>query len=759
MLSGLCKKFVKSCVAASVLLLLGTASATAAVEGLSGFGQEALDEINAWHITSQNTLYYDYYDSHGNDFGSRFRYDGSQVYSEHYTSFDRRFSDYENVRGSVSQIINSSDYRSSQQGWHVEDLRLTWEKGDAAIPFRFDFGDLSANFSQRTVQQSLKGLQLEMQPDWKIGSAEQRHSIIAFSGMNQRILRDVQVNRDLFSGLSWLVDMARYGTWAFHVVHNYRDNRDDLGLAQREQVTWSMTFQKAFKVLTQTLNLEAEVAKFMGDYESFRNSSGVEEDKSDTGIFLNLQGSSDLPLTYGFRYETYGDDFQPHGSTITPNRRTFAWNAGWAFDSGLRLDGRAELYRNDLESVNHIDRDVYGLTFSGPVENPWLDDLNIYADYYRESQNDVNRFTNVTVHNYRLSLDARLYKQWGGGFNFSGQHIKDQAFPSVIIPRQYGIEITHPLKFWGATGVGGTEVTFRNVSSSFVESTEYGQEFFMSLSKGVHRLNLSAEVYREEARTPNSDNVISANFDGSYELVLDTHRFAFDFEIHDRNPNAVKPTQDYRFGLRYTFAFDKPAGADIRDFSFKDGYKRAPVAPLVERAVLESDASSTLDWFNQLAPGKLFSLSLPWLENARVTGHERSDGVWVYEKRLFADIAARQRLVIQVKDDVIQNTAWLIDLNEGVDAHEAEEIYHRIQNRLLTRFGNPSANLEEGDFASYRADILNGSLKRVTEWDLTQGRMRFGLPQRLDQKVRIEIQYADNFPPLREGSWSLESLR
>lgn len=61
------------------------------------------------------------------------------------------------MRGALSLLANTSDYRSDERGGVLERATLFWEKGDAGLPFRLEAGDFYAAQSPRTLQRGLKG--------------------------------------------------------------------------------------------------------------------------------------------------------------------------------------------------------------------------------------------------------------------------------------------------------------------------------------------------------------------------------------------------------------------------------------------------------------------------------------------------------------------------------------------------------------------------------------------------------------------------
>ena len=86
--------------------------------------------------------------------------------------------------------------------------------------------------------------------------------------------------------------------------------------------------------------------------------------------------------------------------------------------------------------------------------------------------------------------------------------------------------------------------------------------------------------------------------------------------------------------------------------------------------------------------------------------------------------------------------------------------FERIRNILIKMYGTPSLAFDRGDITLNLADdIRNGSFIRITEWILPGGIIRYGIPRRLDGQIRMEVQFAKSFPPVKDTLWSIEGVR
>ena len=716
------------------------------------------DYFRDWQMTGSNTVKYEYYDDKGHKPLSVYPHDASQVYNETALSLLRNFSPYESAALSTRGLINGSEYRSTEQGWVFEDVRASWQKGDAPyIPFRVDLGDYTESLSYRTIQQNLKGVQVELQPTTSFRSHTQRHSIIGFYGMQQIDYRDLDFNRDIYSGGSWLTDLARGGVWGFHFVNNYRQevrHPDPNPMPVRLQGTWGTTFEKVFEVLKQRIGIEAEVDQMNGDYETSPTPLGVEEGQSDIGTFFKLNGASGTLLDYGFRFEEYGEDFHPHGAAITPNRRTLSWTAGRKLVKDIRLDGRVEFFRDNLKSANRTDTMVEGLALSGPVSNPLLRDLYFYFNISRESIDGVNPFTNIRTWSYVGDINSALYEKWSGHFGFNLRNADDEGSEYLAIYREFTGDVGRVFSFWDVTADARLGTTFRE-NSGLVAGNDVSPFGSLSLEKGRHRLGVNASYLLEDSHQEFGQDVSSFSFRGGYSFTYGPHRLAVDFDVFNRNPyERTKSAEDYRIGISYTLSFDKPAGTSIRDFSWKEGYRPPPSVLEDIRADSPAYEISILD---AAAPGADLVAVQNELKTYGIENPRKQGNFWVYEARIFKDIHWRQQVVLEEKDGEIVRTALLIDLDPAGDAAKSGQAFELVRGVLLKRYGNPSADITKGSFSQrYAMAINSGTLVRVTDWSAQKGVLRFGIPPRFNQPVRIEIHYAASMSEPRESRWGLE---
>jgi len=159
--------------------------------------------LDDWSVSGTNTIRLEEYAIAGDETSSIFPFEGFQPYDELSVRFARTDSPYDRWRGEFVGLLNESDYRSPNDGIVLERFNLTREKGDGSLPHRLEVGDYFGYFSYRTLQRTLKGGQIDLQP--RGGWAGERHSVQVLSGFVNPSYRDLDPLEDYYNGASWLV--------------------------------------------------------------------------------------------------------------------------------------------------------------------------------------------------------------------------------------------------------------------------------------------------------------------------------------------------------------------------------------------------------------------------------------------------------------------------------------------------------------------------------------------------------------------------
>lgn len=702
-------------------------------------GPDDLDPFPEWRISGTNTMKAETYSSTGNKESSIYSERGGQYYNEFNIDFSRILSPFNQLKGSVSGVFNDSEYRSRDNGLIFERLNLTQENGDFPVPYRLEAGDYFGFYTQRTMQSSLKGLQLDLQPEFSLFGEE--NSVLIHTGVNLPDYKHGDPEDDLYSGMSWL--MGKKDTrLALNLVRNFRRDKDNT--PEREQYVYSLSGDHKWTLRDQTLSLNGELAWFNGDVDIGSSSYGK---RNDFGYFLNLKGKSKLPLTYNYRFEQYGEHFQPAGASVSSNRRTNEAKAGWRFKNGLRLQGRLQYFQDSLESDNTTDTKTAGFNLNGPLTNRFLPGLNMGLDSFLQYVTDDDNTVDTRTNSMNLNLTAPLCGKLSGRTNFSFMKTKNRITGSTTNEAcQANLGITHPIFLLGFKGGIDGGVSWQR---RLPDTQDIGANLGLNLGSGPHRINATYRAFLEDPVAKGAEGDIwTHSLAFAYAFTMGRHSIRLEGNYDDRNPELDTYTHDYKIGIAYTINFEKPA------------HPRPAMARTV-RPVSPKEKAPPKETFRlaDLSLGMNFSdarsLTESWFRGRGV----KLPGMIVFETEYYDDIDQRQRLVLVQDREKLEKVGVVIYLEDVGGLDTIEQIYQRLQAIITGRYGAP-ATYNTGNFSPNLVhDINAGKFIRNSEWTLSAGIIRLGMPQRLDGMVRIEVQYATSFPPPRQTFWSIEGLK
>jgi len=706
------------------------------------------DFFKGWHVAGRNSINFSYFDSGGDSANSSYSHKFGQLYNDLSLDFDKKFSPYHQVRGNIAGLVNDSKYRHDRNGFTIERFNLTQEQGETALPYRLELGDVYSFFTPRTIQKSIKGGQIELQPGKKFLGAYNAIQILAGDG-TARDYRNSVVG-DTYLGASWLMQWSKTG-FAINYTANRRQADVETNTAELDQSVVGMSVNHFMEIFSQHLEVDSEFSHFNGNPAGTgSNAHNVENNAN--AFFFKLAGNSNLPLTYNFLYEDYGQGYQPKGASVSQDRRTIDINSGWRFATGIGLRLRHQIYEDSKDTANQTDTDVWGITLSGGIPTGLFPDLNMNLDAFVNSSNDEGLTFKTRNRSISTSFNATLIKALTGSLQMGFQETENGLTgEKTNRTHSLGVNLAHPLQFAGFIGSLNGGTTFRRVqTTNGGGNDEPGFNLAFNLGKGDHNMDMS--VFYRDYQPYGSDDVLSQGINLAYAYTKGPHSIRMDSSINKRDPDVAEYTTDYKIGFTYTFSFEFPGtpaatGAMISEKrpSFPD-----------EDAVLPYTAT----YLTGLTPGMPMRASGPWLKKAGIGKGVTTGNVQVFEVRFFDTIHHRQRLVL-VKDsmDIIEISAVVIDLTNTGSPETIEQLYDELRAILVKRYGSPRI-YEQGEFGSdLFAQVNAGQFIRNTEWFTQAGILRIGIPRRLDRKVRIEVQLRKSFPGHKDTLWSVEQVR
>lgn len=716
-----------------------------ALSASSARAEPGLEFLDPWAISGSNTLRIEHYDTDGNTAASPYAFDGDQVYNEFNVRFSRRQSPWDLWRGEVNGVLNSSDYRSPDAGIVPERLSLVREKGDSAMPYRVEFGDYFGYFSYRSLQRSLKGAQIELQP--RTGGGPWRHSIQFLAGANSPGWRRIEFNDDFSFGGSWMADHRQMGTVGLNVVRNYRDANPTLGTLRRSQTVWTAVGRTERDIGGWPMVFEGEIGHLEGDTDGTAGPASGQNQEGN-GFFGQVSGKTNSPFTYRFRYERYDQHYQPAGSVITSDRRSAEGHLGYRLDSGVQLRGRVQSYRDGLESANPQDTTTRGFILSGPVLRDHVEGLTAYLDAYTQDVEDMAGGVNRDTKTMDLNLNKTLANGWNARMGLLFLSIDDNTGGGAgSDTRQISFAVDAPVSMHGFRGTVSPGIVLRDISGGANDGEEFFPTLALGAARGPHSLgfNLGYDVQDRDITGAVDTDTLSLAFNYQYTGRKDL--LGLEINNVDRNADPGADTDAWRVSVFWTHYFDKPA-------------TRLASAQPIGAAPQVPAPGGTLS-LTDLQPGMGLAEAQSRLQTANVSGGVPvTAGTTVYDAAVLPTIDQRQRVVVVTDADALERSALIIDFDDVGNTDTARQTFERVRRALVDRYGAPTSFFEQGDFsATLAGDVNSGRFIRVMEWEYASGVLRFGIPRRLDRRVRMELQFAKRFPAPQNTLWSIEAVR
>jgi hypothetical protein len=696
-----------------------------------------------WNISGSSSSRLDRFDAFGNKDASAFPELGFQAFSDFNVNFSRQISQFSSLNGFIFGTFNASDTRARKDGFFPERANITYVDGEALIPLRLEFGDFFGFFTQRTIISTLKGVQTELQPSASLFG--EFHSVQLFAGARAQDFRDNDFGDNTAFGASWLME---YDDTALSLNLAQNANREAGGTV--ENLVYSAALNQRMAVSDgHDLVLDFELAHFNGE---IAGNEGVFQTGS--AVFFDARGNVQ-PLDYGFRFELTDQFFRPAGAAVTADRRNFEANAGYRLDSGIRLRTRGQLLRDGLQSGDPTDTYVFGVNVAGPFLRDYVTGLSINADaFVQDVENRSNTTSNLTQ---VLNLNAALpvYDRLTGRFTLLYQSNKDRTNnDEVTLTRQFNATLSHPFDFFdGYRGSISGGALIRHVDAAGTENLDWGPSLNLSISRDDHSLTVGYNTLVQGASGNNAIDAISNNLSAFYRYRTGPHQFSAEFRYVGRSPDPGENVESFKFGVGYTFSFNKPAAGTESNPEAGTASEAGPAGAGFPIPVGGIDLA-------RVAPGTPVGQAVRNLEDMGLKGGAPFPSGFEYEDQVFEDIPERQRFALVVDDGVtrVDKVAVVIDLDQVATGQDAQILYEDLRARLSRSFGDPQT-FEQGAFSDNLANDVNaGQFIFNSEWRVDGGVLRLGFPRRLDGLVRLELQYAKALPPANETLWSIDSL-
>lgn len=697
-------------------------------------------------LNGSNTLRFEHYRAAGDMNAAPYSSLGWQNFDEVNLNGQYRASPFDQWRMQFAGVMSRSAYRSQSTGGTMERFALVRENGESSVPYRLEAGDLLGFYSMRTLQQSVKGGQFELQG----GSGSVRQSLVVTSGALGKPWRGFNSTpADNILGASWVIEHATFGHLSANLVNSRRDANLTTGALNRTQTVASLAAGNTYKHAMGQTTLEAEIAHMSGDHDGI---AGAVSGQSRQGGALYGQVSgrnTSGAMDYRLRFERNGQDFRPRAAVVAADREAREAHLGYRMKDGMQVRGRLQQFVDSRGTVNPSTTQVAGVNLSGALLPFLAPKLSGNVDIF--NQNVFNRAltSNATVQAMTLSLNHPLAGGMNGRVSASFNDTNNRvAGGFVSISKTLGADLDMPVKAWGFTGNLSFGLQYRRAMPNSSGQEAWAPRLATQLVRGPHSLSLDWSSQRQNMLAPGAVDVISSTPNLSYRYQTGQHVLGLEYNYNLRKPQPGLATEGERVSAFWTFNFDQPA----RVSTVVQGAHAAPIPTPAVRA-------TQVPGFFSLKPGMTLTDAKNLLGEQGIRTSVDLEGLKVFEATALPQLSQRQRIGLAHEAGDVDTLALVLDVDNPADGIGLIRQYEEVRRVFLDSLGNPSEFLDRGDVVPNVADAIRaGTFIRLTEWRVAGGTVRMGLPQRLDGQVRIEIQYT-RLPLTSQTRWSLEALR
>jgi len=704
------------------------------------FAQEA----GEWDWRGQTNYRAEHYDARGDLSASPYPFTGLQHTLGISFDAEQRANPFDFSRFSFTGTQSDSRYYSARDGFFPERINWTRQSGTAGIPYQAQAGDFFGSFSLRTLQTSLRGAMVELQP--QASSRDRRHSLMLLSGAAGQAYRQFQLRDNWFNGASYVLEDRALGRFAVNWAGNYRQADGVAGTLGRTQRVWSGAADVPFALGRQRLRLDAELARFTGDHDGLAGAASGQGQKGGALYSeLSARGTAELaPLNWRLRFERNSQHFRPAGAGVGADRIAREAFAGWRYASGLNLRGRLQMFRDGWDSGNLTRTNTGGLTLTGPLFAALLPGWTGNLDTYLQAVRNQAAPTDTRIFSARAdasrTLADGLTLRLGAGYLDN----EPRATPAGgTITRDVLATLAHSAQVAGWRGSVSYGATVRHIDGGASETRQFLPLASLSLAQGRHTAMASLSYAHLDQLNPAQTDTRSSTISLAYRYDLPRDKLGVELNTNYRNAVPGAHTEAYRLMFTWTHLFEKPKLAQ---------FGRAPLGA--------APGGGALD-LRELGPGRALAALESRLDALGLRAATRpAADLRVYDYRLLDEIDQRQRIAIQTLGGDIVRAGVAIEFDDVGNVNTLAQTFERVREALIRRYGSPSSVFNRGEFrAGLDNDVQTDRFIRLSEWRTPDGVIRFGIPRRLDRAVRMEVQIARDFPDPTQTRWGIEDLR
>jgi len=707
--------------------------------------------LERWSLSGSVRNHGEYRDSSGALAAGIFGQNKLDGYSELDLRFARAFNPYFTLDGSFFGAVDSSEFRGHRETVTPERFRLAVQRGDVTLPWKAEFGDYFGFTSIRTLQTPVKGARIEVQSPQ--GRDRWFHSGQLFAGnraFDYNTFVGQQFDDNVFAGYSHLIETPGIGSYIFSAIYNMQDGPTRRNI---ESGVASIAGEHSVRFGTHQVTAEAEAAFMIGE-----SATGARITNSRAaGLFSQINGITNSNWRYSGRFEQYDRAFRPAGAAITSDRRLFETRLGKRFDSGLDLEARYQHFDDARSSANPFDLDTAGMLASWPELISGFGLSGFFDGFWRQNSSRDRTTDNVSFAG-DLVVNWNVFDDITATSKLFAQILDDQSATDTDRQTlQLELSATRPVSYdlWGGSLSPGIVLRLDEIGPQDVLAIgpRLGVDIY---SSSGHSLSANGSVLFQDGSNGAFDT-LDLNGGLRYAYTSGQHTLGLELDYFSNDPSPGEQGESYRIAANYTFRFNRPAKTEVAPGALP------ATTPGARPLASYSEGTLFSEGFPDLAKFKVGSSSARAVGLLTASGQKpgsRFADNLVYDGRFLRNVGQRQRLVLSEMDGDLDRVTLIVDFVDPRDAGASQRSFAKVLERLIQHYGTPDRSLDTGLFGGdLAAAIAIGRFRRTSEWTLANGILRFGIPRRHDNAVRMELQFARNHPNIGQPLWSLQAIR
>lgn len=305
------------------------------------------------------------------------------------------------------------------------------------------------------------------------------------------------------------------------------------------------------------------------------------------------------------------------------------------------------------------------------------------------------------------------------------------------------LNLDRRIRLAGLPGRVSLGLQHRTTAAAAGKSEEWTPSLAMNRSRGAHSLGLHYSFPQQNFRAAATPDVHTSDAGLCWQYRRGDRAMGVDWTRSRRSDETSRWTRAYQVGFIVQQDFDRNirrSGGQVPSGHSAHGATQFPL-DLLQPGMSLAEAESRL--------------AVSGLSPAPAQGNLR-----VWESPLFDDVLKRQRFVLEAIDGRVKRAAVVVVLDRLGALMEIMDLLDRVRRTLIARHGAPARSYERGAVTrQLAAELRAASSVRLYDWDVDGKRLRLGIPRRIDGRLRLEVQLAEDFPSEKDTAWGLDALR